>query len=101
VTESYFLPSGYESRLEPEYFVDEELNAVWQPDLYPEAATVARRLGSRRIIDVGCGTAEKLARLHPEFEVVGIDFGSNIAASTRVMTSATTTLPAPRSCAAT
>jgi glycosyltransferase involved in cell wall biosynthesis/SAM-dependent methyltransferase len=80
VTESYFLPSGYESRLEPEYFVDEELNAVWQPDLYPEAATVARRLGSRRIIDVGCGTAEKLARLHPEFEVVGIDFGSNIAA---------------------
>jgi SAM-dependent methyltransferase len=80
VTEPYFLPVGYESRLEPEYFVDEDLNAVWEPDLYPEAATVARRLGARRIVDVGCGTASKLVALHPEFEVVGIDFGSNIAA---------------------
>jgi SAM-dependent methyltransferase len=76
----YFLPESYESRGEPEYFVDEGLNAVWQPDLYPEAATVARRLGSRRIIDVGCGTAAKLAALHPEFEIVGVDFGSNIEA---------------------
>jgi SAM-dependent methyltransferase len=80
VSESYFLPTGYQSRLEPQYFVDEELNAVWEPDLYPEAATVARRLGSRRLIDVGCGTAGKLVALHPEFEIVGIDFGSNIAA---------------------
>lgn len=80
MTEPYFLPSGYESRLEPEYFVDEDLNAVWQPDLYPEVATVAQRLGSRRIVDVGCGTAAKLVQLHPEFDVVGIDFGSNIAA---------------------
>jgi SAM-dependent methyltransferase len=80
VTEPYFLPSGYESRLEPEYFVDEELNAVWQPDLYPEAAAIARRLGARRIVDVGCGTAAKLVELYPEFEIVGIDFGSNIAA---------------------
>ena len=76
----YFLPRAYKSRLEPEYFVDENLNAVWQPDLYPEAATVARRLGSRRIVDVGCGTAGKLAALHPEFDIVGIDLGSNIAA---------------------
>jgi len=80
VSEPYFLPAGYEARLEPEYFVDEDLNAVWQPDLYLEAAAVARRLGSRRIVDVGCGTAAKLAELHPEFEIVGIDFGSNIAA---------------------
>jgi SAM-dependent methyltransferase len=80
MSEPYFLPNAYESRLEPEYFVDEELNAVWQPDLYPEAAAVARRLGARRIVDVGCGTAAKLVELHPEFEIVGIDFGSNIAA---------------------
>jgi glycosyltransferase involved in cell wall biosynthesis/SAM-dependent methyltransferase len=80
LSEPYFLPPGYESRLEPEYFVDDELGAVCQPDLYPEMAAVARRLGSRRIIDVGCGTAAKLAELHPEFEIVGIDFGPNIAA---------------------
>jgi SAM-dependent methyltransferase len=80
MSEPYFLPPGYESRLEPQYFVDEDLDAVWEPDLYPEAATVARRLGSRRLIDIGCGTAGKLVALHPEFEIVGIDFGSNIAA---------------------
>lgn len=80
MTEHTSLRVAYESRLEPEYFVDEELNAVWQPDLYPEAATVARRLGARRIVDVGCGTAAKLAELHPESGVVATDFGSNIGA---------------------
>lgn len=75
---TYFIKEGYRSRREPEYFVDENLNAVWQPDLYPEAATIARRLGVHRIIDVGCGTAGKLATLHPEFDIVGIDYGSNI-----------------------
>lgn len=74
----YFLPPGYTSRPTPEYFVDENLNAVWQPDVYPEAAALARRLGAGTIVDVGCGTAGKLAELHPEFDVVGIDFGSNI-----------------------
>ena len=76
----YFLPEGYVSRLQPEYFVDEDLNAVWQPDVYPEAAVLGRRLGCSRIVDVGCGTAAKLAALHPEFRVVGIDFGPNLEA---------------------
>ena len=76
----YFLPPGYTSRPTPEYFVDEDLNAVWQPDVYPEAAALARRLGAGTIVDVGCGTAGKLAELHPEFELVGIDYGANIEA---------------------
>lgn len=76
--EKYFLPAGYVSRPDPAYFVDDNLSSVSQPDLYPEAAMVARRLGARRIIDVGCGTAAKLVALHPEFDVVGIDYGSNI-----------------------
>ena len=81
MTESrYFLPDDYVARNEPEYFVDDNLNAVWQPDVYPEAAAVGRRLGAQRIIDLGCGTAGKLVALHPEFEIVGIDFGSNIEA---------------------
>lgn len=78
MTEQYFLKPGYRSRSAPEYFVDEELNAVWQPDVYPEAAALARRLGAGSIVDVGCGTAGKLAALHPEFAVVGIDYGPNI-----------------------
>lgn len=76
----YYLPESYESRLEPKYFVDDGLDAVWQPDVYPEAATLARRLGATRIVDVGCGTAAKLVALHPEFAIVGIDYGPNIAA---------------------
>jgi len=76
----YGLPEGYQSRLDPEYFVDQDYDGVWQPDVYPEAAALARRLSARRIVDVGCGTAEKLVALHPDFEIVGIDYGSNIAA---------------------
>lgn len=80
MSDPYFLKSGYQSRLEPDYFVDEDLNAICQPDVYPEAAAVARRLGAHRIVDFGCGTAGKLAELHPEFEIVGIDYGANIDA---------------------
>src|SRR5262245_42438350 len=75
---SYFLPNGYVSRLEPDYFVEENYEGTWQPDVYPETADLARRLGVRTLVDVGCGTARKLVALHPEFDVVGIDFGSNI-----------------------
>ena len=74
----YFIKAGYTARLEPNYFVDADLNAVWQPDLYEEAAAVARLTGARKIVDVGCGTAAKLVALHPEFEIVGIDYGTNI-----------------------
>jgi SAM-dependent methyltransferase len=74
----YFLPPTYVSRPNPDYFVDEDLNAVWQPDVYPETAVVARRVGASTVVDVGCGTAAKLVALHPEFEIVGIDYGPNI-----------------------
>lgn len=78
--DEYFLPAGYVSRPDPGYFVDDDLNAIWQPDLYPEAATVARRLGARKIIDVVCGTAAKLAAFHPRFEIVRIDYDLSIEA---------------------
>lgn len=75
----YFIRAGYRHRQIPEYFDDSmRKDIVYQPDVYPRAASIARELGARRIIDVGCGDGEKLAELHPEFEVVGIDFGPNI-----------------------
>jgi SAM-dependent methyltransferase len=74
----YFLPTDYQARLKPEYFADEGYEGVWQPDVYPEAASLGKRLGARTIIDIGCGFADKLVALHPEFEIVGIDYGSNI-----------------------
>lgn len=76
----YCLPEGYRSRLEPEYFVDEDYDGVWQPDVYPDTAAIAGRLGARRIIDVGCGTGEKLVALHLDFEIIGLDHGPNIEA---------------------
>jgi hypothetical protein len=50
----------------------------YQPDVYRRAARLARRRGASTIVDVGCGNARKLVALHPEFEVIGLDIGSNI-----------------------
>lgn len=77
----FHLKPGYVSRAQPEYFEDsvsEKTGHVWQPDVYPLAALLARRLGCEQIIDIGCGRAQKLAGLHPEFLVTGVDFGENI-----------------------
>jgi glycosyltransferase involved in cell wall biosynthesis/Tfp pilus assembly protein PilF len=77
----FHLKSGYVSRPRPEYFEDsvsEKTGHVWQPDVYPLAALLARRLYCAQIIDIGCGRAQKLAALHPEFLVTGVDFGENI-----------------------
>jgi SAM-dependent methyltransferase len=74
----YHVKPGYVERLEPEYWLDETADTVWQPDVYREAASLAERIGATRIVDVGCGSAEKLAPLHDRFDLVGIDFGPNI-----------------------
>lgn len=82
VPTDYHLKSGYNSRPEPDYFEDtvtEEDGVVWQPDVYPFAAAVARHLNCSRIIDLGCGHAQKLMQLRGGFETIGFDFGSNLA----------------------
>lgn len=79
---NYCIKAGYRSRLTPEYFEDTQVAStgiVHQPDVYDLAVHLARRLGCTHILDVGCGRGRKLASLHPEFQVIGIDFGSNIA----------------------
>jgi SAM-dependent methyltransferase len=77
---NYHLKPGYSERAEPEYWVDETGDTLWQPDVYLEAASLAERLGAGTIIDVGCGSAAKLIELHPAFEIVGVDYGPNIEA---------------------
>jgi 2-polyprenyl-3-methyl-5-hydroxy-6-metoxy-1,4-benzoquinol methylase len=81
VPADYCLKPGYQSRQRPNYFEDtvtEDDGVIWQPDVYPLAAEIARKLDCRRIIDVGCGRAHKLAQLQAEFDTIGIDFGSNL-----------------------
>jgi SAM-dependent methyltransferase len=52
---------------------------VWQPDIYARVVpSLARRLGAERVVDVGCGNGHKLARLHPDLQIVGIDLRRNV-----------------------
>lgn len=81
VPANWFVRRDYSSRDQASYFEDVDPHGggiVYQPDVYPLAAHLARRFGCERIIDVGCGTAGKLVPLHPEFGIVGIDIGANI-----------------------
>lgn len=78
--EQYFLRPGYESRDKTAYFADADDGKIWQPDVYAEAAEIARRLGATKLIDFGCGEARKLVAQHPRFEIIGVDFGPNLEA---------------------
>lgn len=46
---------------------------VWQPDVYPLAAELAREHGLTTIVDVGCGAARKLIPYTDEFTIIGLD----------------------------
>jgi SAM-dependent methyltransferase len=86
---TYFLKSGYIERLEPEYWHDEKGDTVWQPDVYEEAGELARRVGAKTLVDIGCGNGAKLAPLADEFAIVGVDFGPNIEECRRRYSSGT------------
>lgn len=76
---TFCIKAGYQARSQPEYYADEgPSDVVWQPDVYPLAAFLARRYDCTHIIDVGCGHARKLAALYPEFNIIGVDFGGNL-----------------------
>jgi hypothetical protein len=75
----HFLPASYRQRTQPQYFIDDPQPGIeYQPDVYRMAARLAESRGATTIVDVGCGRARKLTGLHPEFEIIGIDIGSNI-----------------------
>jgi SAM-dependent methyltransferase len=81
VPDGSWLRSDYVARLEPAYDADPSTGITWQPDVYADAARVAKSLGSKRIIDVGCGSGSKLAALADRFETIGIDFGPNVTST--------------------
>lgn len=66
------------------YFVDDvgqRRGIVYQPDVYTLAELVAELAGAHGLIDVGCGYADKLEaihRRHPDWELLGVDYGHNI-----------------------
>ena len=80
-SDSYFIKSGYNSRSETAYFEDSifsERGIVHQPDIYTRAQYLGKRFICTHILDIGCGRGLKLSKLHPEFEIVGVDFGENM-----------------------
>lgn len=77
----YFIRPGYTPRTQPEYYwvaPDAQRGRVYQPCVYPLAVFLARRAGCTTLIDIGSGNAEKLVRAHPEFHLIGMDFGANL-----------------------
>ncbi len=76
---AYHLPAAYVSRPVPEYYADIDRGTTWQPDVYRLVRDLGRELGLARVIDIGCGQGRKVAALAPEFDVVGLDVGPNLA----------------------
>lgn len=77
--QTFGIRDGYTAREKPDYFVDNRPDGkLWQPDVLPMAAHLARTLKCNTLIDIGCGRGEKLMPYANEFEIVGVDFGENI-----------------------
>lgn len=78
-SERLFLPPDYRDRADPDYYSDTPPpDVVYQPDVYSLARTIAIRLGSERMIDVGCGAGEKLIGAGAGLQTIGIDYGVNL-----------------------
>ena len=75
------IRTGYVIREVPEYFDDDLGGVVWQPDVYADARRLATEISAVRVIDIGAGDGSKLATLHPQFELIGLDFGRNVERS--------------------
>jgi len=81
---AYHLPAKYRENPGPVYFLDDVTSTrgiVFQAAVYEEAERLAVELGIERIIDVGCGWGDKLAKLHeahPDWIIEGVDYGDNI-----------------------
>jgi len=78
--DNFFIKQPYTPRVTPEYFYDDlsdKAGITYQPDVYPFAAFLAQKFGCTHVIDIGCGSAQKLIKLYPQFEIVGIDVGAN------------------------
>ena len=92
MTINYHLPVGYQENLERRtfdaesgltYWTSARINAanIYQWPVYDYASHLVKALGVSRLLDIGCGPAPKLAKLHkthPNLEISGIDQPSAI-----------------------
>jgi len=80
---NYGIKCSYVAREAPEYYLDvghdaQRKEIIWQPDVYQIAAEIAKKSGATHVIDIGCGTGEKLMEMNAELQTLGIDYGKNL-----------------------
>lgn len=82
--EKYCLPDDYRSRIENVAYLDVPSDVTYQPLVYEFALFAAARAQAKKIIDIGCGSASKLAPIQDSYEIVCIDTqeGIKLAQST-------------------
>lgn len=75
----YGIRDNYNARLTPDYFADVTSDGkLWQCDVIPIAAYLARVNHSKTLVDIGCGRGHKIEPYTHEFNVIGVDYGANI-----------------------
>lgn len=69
----FCLPRDYVARSDQVFYNDTPSNLVYQPDIYQLAGYLATGANLKWIIDIGCGSAGKLASLAKKFSIIGVD----------------------------
>jgi len=82
IREQSYTKPGYRHRATPAYkFYTEIGGDEWQPEVYEKAAAYARKHELKGLLDIGCGSGEKLVRYAEDFRLIGVDVGPNIEAT--------------------
>ena len=75
---TFFLPKNYKINPDPIYFED-KTDKIFQPHVYELAFFIKQRNPSiKYIIDIGCGSGEKLNIFTNDIHKIGIDIGTNL-----------------------
>ncbi|MEI2302398.1 glycosyltransferase [Ensifer sp. MJa1] len=83
--ESNFASGGGIRTINEKFVDDLGGQVVWQPDVYGEAFELARRLNIENVIDLGCGSGDKLVYCAQNYKIkfLGLDFNGSIDVARR------------------
>lgn len=74
MTDVYGIDNRYTSRMIPlEMNHQDNSGVIYQPDVYPMVRFLQHVVGAIRIVDLGCGSGEKLVEISDDVECVGVD----------------------------
>jgi hypothetical protein len=73
-----YLPFGYLKRDKYTHYDDMGQEDQWQKEVYEFAASTARLGKYKKILDFGCGSANKLMKYFKDFEKIGVELDCNV-----------------------